>query len=108
MNSEKPPPNRFDSVYRNARNEASVILFVLASLLVWTVGYCYADGYYLTGDEITTFWGFPNWIFFGVMVPWGAATLFSIVFGWLFMADDDLGKEADSHEPEHREGGQHE
>ena len=35
--------------------------------------------------------GLPSWVFWGVAVPWLAATTFSIVFALFFIQDHELG-----------------
>ena len=37
--------------------------------------------------------GFPDWIVWGVIVPWSICICISFVFGAIFMRDDDLGED---------------
>ncbi len=90
--SNLPKPD--DPVYLNCRREALIILAAWAICLVWTITYCYLFGYNVAGESIATTMGMPSWIFWGVLVPWIVATLFSIWFGLCYMADDDLGETA--------------
>jgi hypothetical protein len=43
------------------------------------------------------FWGiaFPDWVFWGIVVPWGACFVVSWWFSYVFVKDADLGKELD-------------
>lgn len=40
-------------------------------------------------------WGFPDWIFWGVVAPWTASVLFSLFFAEFYMSDDDLGQDSE-------------
>ena len=84
MNGEQPDP-----VYTNSRREAVIVLIVWVLSLIWTVGYCGLAGY---GDpeQVKITLGLPAWILYGVAAPWMVATLFTIVFAFRFIADDDL------------------
>ena len=82
----------FDPVFVNARREAWWILVAWAVCLIWTVGYCALWGYNVPPNEIRMILGMPGWVFWGVLVPWIAATLFSVWFGLVYIADDDLGE----------------
>jgi hypothetical protein len=80
-------------VYVHGRREAFVILGVWATCLVWTVGTSYALGFGAPSSAVKTVWGIPHWVFWGVLMPWIAATVFSVVFSFAVMADDDLGED---------------
>ncbi len=75
-----------DPAFLRARKEAAIILLSWAVCLLWTVGACWLLGY--TEDTVSLVWGIPRWVFFGVMVPWGAATAFSVWFSLSFMHDE--------------------
>jgi len=92
----------------NARREAIVIGVVWLLSLIWVVGYCYLRGYIHTADSWAVRMGFatprtaenfhailgiPDWILFGIFIPWLICTLFTVWFGLVFMAEDDLGIE---------------
>ena len=90
-------------LYRNARREGLVVAVVWALALVWTVGYCYLNGYQTEPPppvraEVKQVLGFPHWIFFGIMVPWVLCTAFTIWFGLFGMSDDELGADRDEGE----------
>jgi hypothetical protein len=40
--------------------------------------------------------GLPSWVFWGVLTPWLAASLASIVFAHRVMVLDDLGEDEDA------------
>ena len=85
----------FDPVFLNARREAWLILMAWAVCLIWTVGYSAVAGYGVPSEEVSIVLGMPGWVFWGVLVPWIAATLFSVWFGLSYIADDDLGADED-------------
>jgi hypothetical protein len=76
---------------RNSRREATLVLCIWAAFLVWSVGYSCAFGYSPPTEKVETIAGMPRWVFFGVAVPWAAATVLTIVFGASILRDDDLG-----------------
>jgi hypothetical protein len=105
-----PDPKAAARLYLNACREAKLLLTVWALALCWTVGYCYLHGYRhppeswavrnglaapRTADDLQTILGFPDWVFFGIMAPWAACTLFTVIFSLFIMRDDDLGPEGE-------------
>ena len=85
----------FDPTFLHARREAWLILCAWAVCLMWTVGYCAFAGYDVPPEQIQIILGMPSWVFWGVLVPWVAATLFSVWFSLAYIADDDLGESDD-------------
>jgi len=81
-----------DPVFTNSRREAVIIFMTWVAGLLWAVPFCYANGY-LTGDgtEFTMTMGVPTWLFWGILVPWIAADIFTTWFCFCYMKDDDLG-----------------
>jgi hypothetical protein len=105
-----------DPVLRSARREALVVLLTWVCALTYTVGYCSLHAYSpsaprtkdatVTGMEATQppprelafvhlFWGiaFPDWVFWGIVVPWGVCFCVSWWFSYVYMTDADLGPE---------------
>ena len=85
-----PEAARFDPFFLNARREAVIILIAWAVCLIWTVGYSALAGYDVAPDQVSVILGMPGWVFWGVLVPWMAATVFSVWFSLVYIADDDL------------------
>jgi len=79
-----------DPVYRNARREAIVILGVYVAALIYTVTYCYIFGYDRDVATITTYWGIPDWVCWGIFLPWTICSIITAWFVLFFMKDDDL------------------
>lgn len=89
-----------DALYRSAKRELIVSTSVWFTALVWSVGFSYRYGYHLKPGELTYVCGFPFWIFYGVVVPWGLCTVISGAIAFGFMQDADLGATDDSPTPE--------
>ena len=101
-------------LFRHARREALVVLAVWVVALVWTVGYCWLRGYERAADDALVrsglaaardadnfqqVLGLPDWVFFGILLPWLACTVFTMLYSVWGLKDDDLGKEAEEEQP---------
>ncbi|QDU81924.1 hypothetical protein Pla110_36750 [Polystyrenella longa] len=84
----------YDPVFLNARKEAIVILFVWIFFFLWTVPYCYFNGYRdsVDPDNLELILGMPRWIVMGVGLPWLVADIVTILFATFYMKDDPLGE----------------
>lgn len=82
----------FDPVFINSRREAILITVVWLCAMLWSVPYCYINGYPVNFDSDTfqTVWGIPAWVFWGIGVPWVVANMLTIAFCVFVMKDDDL------------------
>ncbi len=95
-----PDPRRKEQrLLRNARRESLLIMAVWAAALAWTMAVSLALGYGRDPGAVTLVLGMPDWVFWGVALPWLVALLFSVWFCFFFMADDDLGRDPEP-EPE--------
>ncbi|MGD9647946.1 MAG: DUF997 family protein [Pirellulales bacterium] len=88
------PPPRGDRLLRTARREAAVVLAIWLAAILYTVGYSYTFGYDRAVESITYIWGVPDWVVWGVVLPWGVSTVAAVWFAWFFMTDEPLGDEA--------------
>jgi uncharacterized membrane protein YidH (DUF202 family) len=86
----KPVRDNLDPVVRHAYREATVVLAVWLVGIGWTVGYCAITGYNVPPEQIRITLGMPNWVFWGILVPWVLVILFTIWFGLFYIADDEL------------------
>ena len=86
------PPE--DPLVRSSRREAVLVLIIWAAALGFSVWYCSTYGYG-SARELTFVFGVPEWVFWGVLVPWLVCTAAGIVFAYAFMRDDPLGAEAE-------------
>ena len=87
------PEDRYDPVFLHSRREAILIAGAWAVGLVWAVPYCYLNGYGLPPGEVETTFGIPTWIFWGILIPWIAADLFTAWFCFSYFVEDDLGED---------------
>ncbi|GBD37465.1 hypothetical protein HRbin36_02599 [bacterium HR36] len=90
-------------LYRNACREAWLTVGVWVVSCLWTLGYCWLRGYPHEADSplvqlglasaqpeiLPLRLGMPNWIFWGVCVPWLLCTGFTAISSF-FLPDDPL------------------
>mgnify|MGYP002819878862 CR=1 FL=1 len=65
---------------RQSRRELRFILLTWLGCGVWVIGYCYLKGYHLKPEEVSTVFGFPGWVFWGVALPWLVANAVTFWF----------------------------
>lgn len=84
----------YDPVYLNSGKEAIVILFVWLFFFLWTIPYCWINGYRGAIDptDLEMVLGMPSWIFWGVAVPWLVADVVTILLAVFYIKDDPLGE----------------
>ncbi|MBI3862635.1 MAG: DUF997 family protein [Planctomycetia bacterium] len=99
------PPANDDPVLRSARREAVVVFLIWLAAMVYTVTYCYLNGYNRPVESLKFVLGFPDWVFWGIFVPWTVCVVVSFYFGATFMCDEDLGEELPEQEDELGLGG---
>jgi hypothetical protein len=80
-----------DPLIRHARREALAIALVAVLATTCSVGYCTLFGYGRAGEPVRFVLGFPAWVFWGIVVPWGVCVVIAGGFSWWFMSDDELG-----------------
>ena len=85
---------QYDPVFLHSRREAIVIFCLWLAGLAWAVPFCYFNGYIadFDADRFSTTWGIPTWLFWGILVPWIVADVFTTWFCFFYMVDDDLGQ----------------
>lgn len=91
-------PFKEDPTIRTARREAIFVLSLVAIALIYSSTTCYLMGYGAEGRELRFVelgWGvaFPDWIFWGVIVPWGVCFVLGTIFAFGWMQDMELGEE---------------
>jgi len=103
-----PDPQAPRKLFDHARREAWVVTIVWAIALVWAVGVCYVMGYEHTAESLVVslglaeagrrepgiVLGFPDWVVWGILVPWVTISLFTVWFGMWGIADDELQEDA--------------
>jgi hypothetical protein len=75
---------------KSARREALVAFGIWLTATIYSVGYCCTFGYGRDQQTLTFVLGFPDWVFWGIVMPWGACTIVSSIFAFWFMKDEDL------------------
>ena len=89
-----------DPIVTSSRREAVGFACIWLTTLLYTVGYCFRHGFRRELDSsLSTMefvFGWPDWVFWGIVLPWGVCTIVSIVFATLVMRDAPLGEERDS------------
>ena len=75
---------------KSARREALTAAGIWIAAMIYSVGYCYSFGYGRDPRTLTFVLGFPDWVFYGIVLPWGICTIISTLFAFLFMKDEDL------------------
>lgn len=75
---------------RSARREALAAFGIWLVATVYSVGYCYLYGYNRSPESLTFVLGFPDWVFWGIIVPWGVCTIGATIFAFWFMTDEEL------------------
>ena len=110
-----------DPVYVHSRREAIFIFSIWVVFCVYTCAFCYLYGY-LSHEPLPTSTGpaigqivgplesfnrdpeslsfplnlgIPDWVFYGIFLPWLVCIALSIWYGLFFFVEDDLG-EADA------------
>jgi hypothetical protein len=94
--SNPEPHSEWDEVFVSSLHEAKWILAAWAVCFVWTLGVSYTLGYdraETIGQEVAMIWGIPAWVMLGIVIPWSAASIFSIWFALFYMRDLPLGEE---------------
>lgn len=92
-----------DPVVTSGRREALLVLGVWIIATAWAVGVTANYGFDRDLQSIKFILGFPDWVFFAIVLPWWVCTVFAWWFGSQFMRDDHLGQEAPE-DPNHGEG----
>ncbi len=78
-------------------------LFLVAML--YTVTVCAVMGYNRDPATLKFVLGFPDWIFWGIVLPWGVCIVASFALGGLFMRDEVLEGDEPSAEAATGNGG---
>ena len=75
---------------KSARREALTALGIWLAATIYSLGYCFQNGYGRAPESLTYVLGFPDWVFWGIVVPWGVCTIVASIFAFWFMKDEDL------------------
>ena len=84
-----------DVVVKAARREAIMALAMWIIAMLYTITYCYLHGYNRSVESLTFVLWFPDWVFWGIVVPWLTCIVLSTVFAFRVMGDESLGDDVD-------------
>jgi hypothetical protein len=84
-------PRCEDSLLISARREAVLVFTIWLLACVYSIGVCYWLGYNRDVQTLTYVVGFPDWVFWGIVLPWTVCTGLSFVLSYWLIADEDLG-----------------
>uniref|UniRef100_A0A7C2K399 DUF997 family protein n=1 Tax=Schlesneria paludicola TaxID=360056 RepID=A0A7C2K399_9PLAN len=79
-----------DPLLTGARRDAKFTTGMFVTALVYTLGVCWTYGYNRPVESLTFVLGFPDWVFWGIVVPWAACTLISAWYALGVMTDQPL------------------
>ena len=71
----------------------------------YSVGVSSRWGYFRDAATLTYVFGFPDWVFWGVVLPWTVCTLLCFVLSYGVIRDEDLGEEQ-AEEQLHQQAGE--
>jgi hypothetical protein len=91
----RPPTPVKDVSLVQTRREAALVLIVWLIACIYSVGYCGLFGYNRPARDIVLVLGFPDWVFWGIVVPWLACTLVSYLIAQFYMRDEIIAPEGD-------------
>lgn len=82
-----------DPVLTSSRREAFLVLGIWLAAMSYSVGYCVWRGYGRDWETVSFVFGFPDWVFWGIVCPWLACVALSWWFAYRFMTDEPLGED---------------
>jgi len=77
----------------SARREALLVFAIWIGACLWVLSVSFQYGYERDAATLTYVLGFPDWVFWGVVVPWSVCTLLCFVLASFVIRDEDLGEE---------------
>lgn len=87
--------NQEDPILRSSRREGLVTMTIWLAAMLYSVGYSVLNGYNRPVESIQYVYGFPDWVFWGVVVPWVVCAIVTIWFALFFMTSDSLGEDTE-------------
>jgi hypothetical protein len=95
LKPESKPHGNEDPLLRSARREAAVAIVVWLAAMSYTVGYCWRYAYGRSLEEMRFIGGIPDWVLWGIVLPWAVCVLVCWCYAYGFMSDESLGEERD-------------
>ena len=75
---------------KSARREALCAFGIWLAATIYSISYCCLYGYGRAPESLTFVLGFPDWVFWGIVLPWGVCTIGASLFAFWIMKDEDL------------------
>lgn len=88
MSDTRPPAE--DPLLTSARREMRITLGLWAIAMACTMGVSLTWGYGRDPKSLTFVLGFPDWVFWGIIIPWAASTVIASTFALTIMEDAPL------------------
>ena len=82
-----------DPVLTSSRREAIITFAIWLAACIYSITVCYRLGYWRDASTLTYILGFPDWVFWGVIIPWSVCTLLCFLLSYFVIQDEDLGHE---------------
>jgi hypothetical protein len=82
-----------DPVLTSSRREALITFAIWLTACIYSISVCYRYGYGRDATTLTYVLGFPDWIFYGVVLPWTVCTVLCFIMSYFVIADGELGEE---------------
>jgi hypothetical protein len=78
-----------------SRREALLVLAIWLAACIYCVTYAGMHGYHRPVADVQYVYGFPDWVFWGLVVPWLACTVVSFLVAQFVMSDEHLAADED-------------
>ena len=88
-----------DPVVRASRREAFFAAVLLVAAMAYTVGYTALHGYNRSPESLRFVLWFPDWVFWGIVVPWLACIAAGVVYAYGLMGAEELGPDLAESQP---------
>jgi hypothetical protein len=82
-----------DPALSNSRRESLITFAIWLAACVYSITVCFRMGYWRDAATLTYVLGFPDWVFWGVILPWSVCTGLCFWMAYFYISDDDLGEE---------------
>lgn len=84
-----------DPLVTSSLREAILVVLIWIVAATWSLTVSYQMGYQREPGDLNLIFGFPDWVFWGVVVPWLVFGALSWWFGSYFVRDGELGEDLD-------------
>lgn len=89
MDDPKEPESLSES-FHQSRREFRFMIVAWSCFAAWTLTYVSRKGDGQPGESLHLVWGMPEWVVFGILIPWGLGLALTVWFALRFMKDTDL------------------